>query len=99
MPFVALQRARFATYSFRVKRGAEPGYEVSASGSAAASVAAMPAAPTATVDALLDACTIAGFSENLYVAHMATDGWSRQSQLDASDVRAFVLAPTTVMPG
>jgi hypothetical protein len=25
---------------------------------------------------------------------MATDGWSRQSQYDDGDVRAFVMAPT-----
>ena len=39
-------------------------------------------------------CTVAGFSENLHVYAMATDGWSRQSQYDDGDVRAFVLAPT-----
>jgi hypothetical protein len=38
-------------------------------------------------------CPVAGFSENLYVWASATDGWSRQSQYDASFVRAFVLAP------
>jgi hypothetical protein len=38
-------------------------------------------------------CSVAGFSENLYVAVTTTDGWSRQSQYDASFVRAFVLAP------
>jgi hypothetical protein len=39
-------------------------------------------------------CTVAGFSENLRVYAMATNGWNRQSQYDAGDVRAFVLAPT-----
>jgi hypothetical protein len=29
---------------------------------------------------------------HLYVAHTATDGWSRQGQYDAQDLRAFVLA-------
>ncbi len=36
-------------------------------------------------------CCIAGFSENLSVDATATDGWSRQSQYDRDDVRAFVL--------
>ena len=70
-------------------------------GTAAANAAGMPAAippsppgePLPTVGSLLDACTLAGFTENLYVAHHATDGWSRQSQYDSSAARAFVLAP------
>ena len=36
-------------------------------------------------------CCVAGFSENLSVDALATDGWSRQSQYDRDDVRAFVL--------
>ncbi|MCA1553331.1 MAG: hypothetical protein LC737_03030, partial [Chloroflexi bacterium] len=39
-------------------------------------------------------CTKAAFAENLYVAAMATDGWSRLSGLDASGVPvAFALEP------
>jgi hypothetical protein len=93
LPFRALQRNRFATYSFYVQRGAVTPPEVSTGGTAAASAATMPAAPSETVGNLLDTCTIAGFTEQLYVAHMATDGWSRQSHYDRSAVRAFVLAP------
>jgi hypothetical protein len=93
MPFLALQRSGFATYSFAVQRGAVSPAEVSVSGTAAVNAAAMPAAPTASVGDLLDQCVTAGFAEHLYVAHRATDGWSRQSQYDASDIRAFVLAP------
>ncbi len=101
VPFLALQRNRFASYSFYVQRGAVSPPEYSLAGSAAASAATMPAAippsppadPPPTVDSLLDACTLAGFTEQLYVAHMATDGWSRQSQYDTSAARAFVLAP------
>ena len=96
MPFTALQRNAFADYSFYVQRGAVWPPELSLSATAAVSAAAMPAAPTETVNNLLDACNIAGFVEHLYVAHRATDGWSRQSQYDAHATRAFVLAPTIV---
>ena len=95
MPFAALQRNRFATYAFAVQRGAVSPPEVSISGVAAPDAPAMPAAPTETVNNLLDSCTTAGFAEHLHVWHMATDGWGRQSQYDASDIRAFVLAPLT----
>ena len=91
-PFAAVQRNGFATYSFSVIRGAGPAV-LSASGTASTSIAAPPATPSGSVAALLGPCTIAGFSENLYVKHGATDGWSDQTGLDASDVRAFVLAP------
>ena len=102
VPFLALQRNRFATYSFYVQRGAVSPPEYSLGGTAAVNAAGMPGAlppsPPAdappTVGSLLDACTLAGFTEQLYVAHMATDGWSRQSQYDSSGVRAFVLAPS-----
>jgi hypothetical protein len=40
----------------------------------------------------VDGCPVAGFSENLYVDAMATDGWSSELGYDASAVRAFVLA-------
>ena len=46
-----------------------------------------------TVDALRGTCSIAAFAESLDVAATATDGWGRQSGLDAHDVRAFTLAP------
>lgn len=92
-PFVALQRNGHAAYSFYVQRGAVSPPELSVGGAAAPSAPAMPAAPSETVGNLLDACTLAGFTEQLYVSHAATDGWSRQSQYDASAVRAFVLAP------
>ena len=49
------------------------------------------------MSALLGPCApapgIAAFAENLYVAASATNGWSRQSQYDASDTQAFVLVP------
>jgi len=92
MPFLALQRNAFATYSFAVRRGADSPLEVDLSGTAATSPATSPAAPTSSVDDLLNTCQTAGFAEHLYVAHTATDGWSRQGQYDAQDLRAFVLA-------
>lgn len=98
MPFLALQRNRFASFSFAVQRGAVTPPEVSLAGTAAASAATAGAPLTASVDALLDTCAIAGFTEQLYVAHMATDGWSRQSQYDDSAARAFVLAPVPPTP-
>jgi hypothetical protein len=86
----------FATYSFGVVRGVSSVYS-SGGGVGAGSFSA-----TRTVDHLLNdnlpggcvpgGCPVAGFSENLYVAATTTDGWSRQSQYDASFVRAFVLA-------
>lgn len=45
-----------------------------------------------SVSSLLGACGIAGFAESLHVYGTATDGWSRRGY-DASDLRAFVLAP------
>ena len=97
MAWTANQPHGFATYSFGVVRGVSGVY--SASGAVGVgSFSAM-----RTVGQLLNdnlppgcvpgGCAVAGFSENLYVAASATDGWSRQSQYDASAVRAFVLAP------
>ncbi len=97
-PFTALQRTGFADYSFFVQRGEGPAAQIAAGGQAATTLAGMGAAPTSTVGDLLDGCSIAGFTEQLYVAHRATDGWSRQVQNDASAVRAFVLAPPTSTP-
>lgn len=91
MPYQASHPNGFATYSFQLFRGAEQltpptvvGVPVGSSGSFSA---------TRSVGQLLDSCPIAGFSENLYVAAMATDGWSRLSGYDRPAVRAFVLAP------
>ncbi|NHZ43733.1 hypothetical protein [Massilia aquatica] len=101
VPFLALQLNRFASYSFYVQRGAVWPPEYSLAATAAASAAGMPgaipasppAAPPPTVGSLLDACSLAGFTEQLYVAHSGTDGWSRLSGYDSSAARAFVLAP------
>ncbi|MCY7272495.1 MAG: hypothetical protein LH702_01790 [Phormidesmis sp. CAN_BIN44] len=91
MPYQASHPNGFATYSFELVRGGiqltpptVTGVPVGSSGSFSA---------MRSVGQLLDSCPIAGFSENLYVEAMATDGWSRLSGYDASAVRAFVLAP------
>ena len=89
MGWTASHPNSFANYSFGVVRGAEPILGISGGANTGA-----PFSHTDTVANLLDAdCTVAGFSENLYVAAMATNGWERLSGYDDSDVRAFVLAP------
>ena len=87
----------FATYTFGVVRGISGVY------SSSGGVSGGSFSVSRSVDHLLNdnlpsgcvpgGCPVAGFSENLSVAASATDGWSRQSQYDASFVRAFVLAP------
>ena len=99
-PFLAMQRNQHATYSFYVQRGEGPSVPISMSGTAAANNSGV-LSPSASVGTMLGSCIdsgIAGFTEQLYVAHMSTDGWSRQVHLDRSDVRAFVLAPAPSGP-
>lgn len=86
MPIVATHPTGFATYSLQVIKGVNPIIGVSGPVPAASPVTS----PAAT---LLGTCTIAAFAEYLYVAATANNGWSRQSQYDASAAVAFVLAP------
>ncbi|MBI2783297.1 MAG: hypothetical protein HYX64_04325 [Gammaproteobacteria bacterium] len=93
----ALHPHGFAKYSFGVVRGTayvhSEGWTPVASSTSPLSI---------TVNHLLndnlppgcpiDGCAVAGFSENLYVDSMATDGWNSELGYDASAVRAFVLA-------
>lgn len=80
----------FATYSFGLVRGATSLTPPSVSGP----VGGGSFSTVQGVNGLLSAtCPIAGFSENLYVAATAIDGWQRLSGYDRSAVRAFVLAP------
>lgn len=86
----------FATYSFGVVRGTRS--VIAESGPVAASASPI----TKTVEFMMTenpgpgcspaGCVVAGFSENLYVDSLATDGWTSELGYDASDVRAFVLA-------
>ncbi len=99
-PFLAMQRNQHATYSFYVQRGEGPATPISMSGIAAANNAGV-ISPSASVATMLGTCIdsgIAGFTEQLYVATMSTDGWSRLSGLDRSAVRAFVIAPAPSGP-
>ena len=86
----------FANYSFTVVRGIQ--VVISESGQVASSTSPK----LQTVDHLLNdnlpagcpinGCPVAGFSENLYVDSLATDGWTSELGYDASAVRAFVLS-------
>ena len=86
MPLTATHPANFATYSFQVVKGVNQ--IVGVGGPVPA-----PSPLTNPASTLLGSCSIAGFGEYLYVAATATNGWSRQSQYDASAAIAFVLAP------
>jgi hypothetical protein len=97
IPYTATHPDNFATYSYRLSRGATlltpptTGGQVSAATNPAVvsmSVLSLLTQPDGTV------CDIAGFAEDLYVSALATDGWSRLSGLDSNPApRAFVLAP------
>ncbi len=86
MPLVGTHPNGFATYSFQVVKGVNQVIGVGGPVPALSPIAT----PAST---LLGSCTIAGFGEYLYVAASANNGWSRQSQYDASSALAFVLAP------
>jgi hypothetical protein len=86
MQLTATHPTGFATYSFQVVKGVNGIIGVGGPVPAASPVTS----PAAT---LLGTCTIAAFGEYLYVAATANNGWSRQSQYDASAALAFVLAP------
>jgi hypothetical protein len=89
MNYTASHPHGFATYSFGLYRGVNLLTPPSTSGA----VGGGSFSATRNVNDLLGPCKIAGFSENVYVWAMATDGWYRLSAYDASAVRAFVLAP------
>lgn len=97
IPYTASHPDNFATYSYRLSRGAMP--LVPPSASDAVSPATDPATVSLSAAALLThpngtLCNVAGFAEDLYVAATATNGWGRISQYDSSpSPRAFVLAP------
>ncbi|MCE3253999.1 MAG: hypothetical protein K0Q67_3019 [Cellvibrio sp.] len=95
--FQARHPHNFARYSFSVVRGANGVASIPSTQVSAATVNY-----SLSVSELLNTnlpigcpengCPVAGFSENLYVDSMATDGWSSELGYDASHVRAFVLA-------
>jgi hypothetical protein len=101
-PFTAVHRNGFANYHFYVRRGEGSTNFNERTGTAPTTPAGMPAAPSSSVSTLLGECTLAGFLEYVGVDFTGTDGWSDlNSGYDASDLRAFVLAPqapTVVSP-
>jgi hypothetical protein len=92
MDYTASHPHGFATHNFHLYRGVNLLIPPSVSG---VPVGAGSFSTTQSASYLLGGCAIAGFSENVYVAAMATDGWDRLSGYDAGAVRAFVLAPIT----
>jgi hypothetical protein len=94
MPFTASHPHNFATFSFEVVKGVHqvtlPPLPLS---NLPVAVAPLSSPVAETVSDLLGACDIAAFAEDVYVAAMANNGWSRQSQYDAQALIAFVLAP------
>jgi hypothetical protein len=108
--FKARHRHNFATFSFSTYRGTSINVpEATAAGSVGANPVngfARSATSIFSKDVLVSTlltsntpsghtpCTKAAFAENLYVAAMATDGWSRLSGLDAAGLPvAFALEP------
>jgi hypothetical protein len=97
LPFVASHPDNLATYSYSLTRGATLLTSINGPVSAATN----PGSLTRTAIELLtqadgSICPVAGFAEDLYVTALATDGWSRLSDLDSNPgPRAFVLAPET----
>ncbi len=91
MAFTASHPANFATFSFLLIKGVNAIALPPPPSSGPVSAAVSPMGDT--VAHLLGACNVAGFGEWLYVWATANNGWSRQSQYDASAAVAFVLAP------
>jgi hypothetical protein len=98
LSFQAKHPHNFASYSFAVVRGANL-----VTTSSAGQVGSATVNLSFPVNYLLNTnlpegcvaggCPVAGFSENLHVNSIATDGWSDElNEYDDSDVRAFVLA-------
>lgn len=97
MSFTASHPNNFADYSFGLIRGHNnpPPPVIAGATSGQVSAATNPGTITGTVAGLLGPCVAGGmaaFAESLYVAARANNGWSRQSQYDASDLQAFTLA-------
>jgi hypothetical protein len=103
--YKAKQKNNHATFSFVIVRGSIGAVD-SAAGSVGIGVSngyTRDASSIFSKDVLISyllraiggnpACIRAAFAESLYVAATATDGWSRLSYLDASDLKAFALSP------
>jgi len=96
MAFTATHPNNFATFVWELIRGAtlitgQPGLPPPPPISGLVSAVVSPI--TVSVSNMMGTCTIAAFAEYVYVYAMANNGWSRQSQYDASAIIAFVLTP------
>jgi hypothetical protein len=93
MAFTASQPANYATFSFDLVRGVT-GVTLPAPPPASGPITAAVSPFSDTVGGLLSqSCPTAGFAGELYVAATINNGWSRQSQYDASALVGFVLTP------
>jgi hypothetical protein len=95
MAFTATHPNGFATFSWELIKGVN---QVTLPPSpppppTSGPVSAVVSPITDSVTNLLGTCTIAAYAEYVYVYATANNGWSRQSQYDASALIAFVLAP------
>jgi hypothetical protein len=88
--FTASHPTGFATYALSLIRGLT-GITLPPPTSGPVSAVVTPVSDT--VANLMGKCDVAGFAAWVYVWAMATNGWGRQSQYDASAAVAFVLAP------
>ena len=96
MAFTATHPNGFATFSWELIKAANlvtlpPGPPPPPPTSGPVSIVVSPI--TDSVANLLGTCTIAAYAEYVYVYATANNGWSRQSQYDASAAIAFALAP------
>lgn len=93
--FTASQPANYATFSFSLVRGVT-GVTLPTPPPASGPITSAVSPFTDTVAGLLGGCPTAGFAAELYVAATINNGWSRQSQYDASSLLGFVLTPLIV---
>jgi hypothetical protein len=99
IPYTASHPDNFATYSYRLVRGADALTPPTSAGPVGA--ATNPALVAVSAQTLLTEpdgtiCDVAGFAEDLGVAALATNGWSRLGEYDSYPApRAFVLAPAS----
>jgi hypothetical protein len=85
--YTASHPTKMADYHFEIIKGQSGIYNKSGP------VALTPFTYTNTVGNLLGTCPAAAFAAHLYVAARAINGFSRQSQYDASRTIAFALTP------
>jgi hypothetical protein len=85
--YIASHPSLFGTYSFWIVKAANSIYSTSAN------VSNAPFTFQNTVGSLLGMCTRAAFCAQLYVYAKAINGYTRQTQYDASAIVAFALTP------